>query len=189
MTSAILSLYPLCQTHVLPSLSSGSNTASQPKCVGPLGGTICPHVLPSKRIGSCSEPSMGGGEYAKVQRAYARRVGKPSNRVFKPSCPSFVKKSLMYGPGKSLSASKQRAVSSVTQAVPSWGVGRGGVRRCQMAGLIDGVKAYMLRGSLAFRYSDFLSRSLHLWHCCAAGNEQKDTNTSPTRTHHRLLDS
>lgn len=36
-----------------------------------------------------------------------------------PSCPTLVIKSLMYGPGSPPRASKQSAVSSVTQAFPS----------------------------------------------------------------------
>jgi hypothetical protein len=37
-----------------------------------------------------------------------------------PSCPRFAIKSLIYGPGRPLRASKHSAVSSVTHAVPSW---------------------------------------------------------------------
>jgi hypothetical protein len=72
-----------------------------------------------------------------VHTAWARALGNPRRRVFRPveqrirevhrkgagkdvpSGPSFVIKSLMYGPGSPPRASKQSAVSSVTQAFPS----------------------------------------------------------------------
>ena len=104
----------------------GWNTASHPKCVLPLAGTIVPSVFPSNKTGSIPGP----GQYAKVQTAVAPRVLNPSSRRFKPSCglwankpsqnagsfcghlephpipswPILAIKSLIYGPGRPLSA-------------------------------------------------------------------------------------
>jgi len=58
----------------------GWNTASHPKCVLPLAGTIVPSVLPSNRTGSIPGP----GQYANVQTAVAPRVLNPSSSRFKP---------------------------------------------------------------------------------------------------------
>lgn len=72
-----------------------------------------------------------------------------------PSCPTLAMKSLMYGPGRPLSASKHNAVSSVTQAVPSWSEPNIQMLCC---------RTDLLGRSLDFGYGYLLRRTLQLWH-------------------------